>query len=215
MPKPQSSAEREEYTVKLEVFFDYTCPFCYLGLHELNQLLPDYPELRPVWRPCELNPPPAPKSSRWDDSAPWLVALRPRLEEAGLPIQRPLASGNYSSLAIQGLFGVEEQGASVPRYNDAVYAAVFQDGKDIESVDVLAECAALAKADADAFRKALDSQAHRERRLALSQYGWAENALEAVPSFRLGDAWLYAAYGAGVLRHQLHEFLQKHARQGR
>lgn len=43
----------------------------------------------------------------------------------------------------------------------------------------------------------------------LNKYGWENNALEAVPSFKLGDARLDAVPGAGVFRQQLIEFLKK------
>jgi predicted DsbA family dithiol-disulfide isomerase len=200
-----------DFLMKLEIFYDYTCPYCYLGLHELNKVLADYPQISPAWRPCELNPPPNPKPSGWDTSAQWLAELMPRMERAGLPLNPPHAPGSYSSQAIQGVFWLEEQRADIVRYNDAVYAAVFRDGRDIEDLGVLGECAALAGADAEAFRSALHSEAYRKRRLELSAYGWEENALEAVPSFRLGDARLNAVYGFGVSRRQIEEFLKAHA----
>ncbi len=195
--------------MKLEVFFDYTCPYCYLALRELNQILPDYPELSVKWCPCEINPPSEPRVYGWDKEADWLVELMPRLEKAGLSIKRPFEPGNYSYLAIQGLFCLEEQGADIKRYNDAVYNAVFGESKDIENMNVLSECAIAAGADADAFRRALNSEAYIERRLKLNKYGWEENALDSVPSFRLGDARLNAVYGVGVLRQQIEEFLRK------
>lgn len=197
--------------MKLEIFFDYICPYCYLGLHELNQVLLDYPELPVEWRPCEINPLSEPRVSGWDESADWLKELMPRLENAGLAIKRPFETGNYSYLAIQGLFCIEEQGADIKCYNDAVFAAVFRDSKDIENIDVLSECAGFAGADVNAFRQALDLEIYKERRLELNKYGWEENALDSVPSFRIGNAWLNAVYSVGVLRQQMEEFLEKNA----
>lgn len=43
---------------KLEVFFDYACPFCKRGHEYLKELRPSYPELELVWRPCEAHPRP-------------------------------------------------------------------------------------------------------------------------------------------------------------
>jgi len=45
---------------KLEVFFDYTCPFCLKGHENLVGLLPKYPGLEIEWRPCEIHPRPEP-----------------------------------------------------------------------------------------------------------------------------------------------------------
>jgi predicted DsbA family dithiol-disulfide isomerase len=44
--------------MKLEVFFDYVCPFCQQGHKNLAELLPEYPELELVWKPCEVHPRP-------------------------------------------------------------------------------------------------------------------------------------------------------------
>lgn len=197
--------------MKLEIFFDYTCPYCYLALHELNQILPKYPELSIKWCPCEINPQTEPRVSGWNESAKWLLKLMPRLEEAGLSIKRPFEPGNYSYLAIQGLLWLEEQGADIRRYNDAVFAAVFCDSKDIEDIDVLSDCASLAGADVDAFRQSLNLETYKERRLELNKYGWEENALDSVPSFRLNDARLNAVYAVGVLYQEMEDFLEKYA----
>ena len=43
---------------KLEVFFDYACPFCRQGYLYLKELLPQYPGLNIEWRPCEAHPRP-------------------------------------------------------------------------------------------------------------------------------------------------------------
>ena len=43
---------------KLEVFFDYACPFCLKGHEHLKELLARYPDIEVVWRPCEAHPRP-------------------------------------------------------------------------------------------------------------------------------------------------------------
>ena len=43
---------------KMEVFFDYACPFCLKGHKYLEELLPQYPDVEVVWRPCEAHPRP-------------------------------------------------------------------------------------------------------------------------------------------------------------
>ena len=40
----------------LTVYFDYTCPYCYRGIMNLIELLPDFPELSVSWIPCEAHP---------------------------------------------------------------------------------------------------------------------------------------------------------------
>ena len=43
---------------KLEVYFDYLCPYCYKGHHNLLELLPKHPDVEVVWMPCEAHPRP-------------------------------------------------------------------------------------------------------------------------------------------------------------
>ena len=43
---------------KLEVFFDYACPFCLRGHGYLEELIGQHPEIEIVWRPCEAHPRP-------------------------------------------------------------------------------------------------------------------------------------------------------------
>jgi predicted DsbA family dithiol-disulfide isomerase len=43
---------------KLEVFFDYTCPFCLRAHEYLKELISLHPEIEIVWRPCEAHPRP-------------------------------------------------------------------------------------------------------------------------------------------------------------
>ena len=43
---------------KLEVFFDYACPYCLRGHEYLMELLPQYPQVEVEWFPCEAHPRP-------------------------------------------------------------------------------------------------------------------------------------------------------------
>jgi predicted DsbA family dithiol-disulfide isomerase len=45
-------------SVKLEVFFDYTCPYCLRGHENLVALLPHFPQVEVAWRACEAHPRP-------------------------------------------------------------------------------------------------------------------------------------------------------------
>lgn len=42
----------------LEVFFDYTCPYCFQAHKYLIELIPDYPNVKIAWHPCESHPRP-------------------------------------------------------------------------------------------------------------------------------------------------------------
>ena len=50
--------ERKFMSKKIKVFYDYTCPFCYKGIGELQDILPDYKSVEVEWSPCEAHPRP-------------------------------------------------------------------------------------------------------------------------------------------------------------
>ena len=43
---------------KLEVFFDYACPYCLRGHEFLLEILPKFPKIEVEWYPCEAHPRP-------------------------------------------------------------------------------------------------------------------------------------------------------------
>ena len=44
--------------MKLQVFYDYICPFCKKAHPYLQEILADYPDIEIDWRPCEAHPRP-------------------------------------------------------------------------------------------------------------------------------------------------------------
>ena len=44
--------------MKVELFFDYACPYCYKGHKNLLELRENFPDLEILWRPCEAHPRP-------------------------------------------------------------------------------------------------------------------------------------------------------------
>lgn len=193
--------------MNLEVFFDYTCPFCYLGLSEVRTALKKHPDIEVAWRPCEAHPRPEPRQPGWTDRPDFIEALLPRFEAAGLTIRGPYAPGNYNNLVVQGMLYLEAQGIALTRYHDAIYNAVFVQSADVEDLDVLCACAAAAGGDKDGFRKALEDGTYEAAQLDLNRYAWEENALEAVPSLRFGDKRLKAKYLVGLVPAEIEAFL--------
>ena len=43
---------------KIQIFYDYECPFCKGGYKTLLELLPEYPDIDVEWRPIESHPRP-------------------------------------------------------------------------------------------------------------------------------------------------------------
>ncbi|MCL2851822.1 MAG: DsbA family protein [Defluviitaleaceae bacterium] len=95
--------------VKIEMFFDYACPFCLSGYNDLIELLPNYPDIEMVWHFCEA---------------------RPRPEEG---------YGKHSDLCIQGMFFAAQSGVDLMLYHKKMFTLYHEDKIDVEDIDVLAD----------------------------------------------------------------------------
>ena len=70
--------------MKLEIFFDYICPYCYRGQDNLDAMLKKYPRLEILWRPCEAHPRPEPARVHSDVAIEGMYFL----QEAGGDVDR-------------------------------------------------------------------------------------------------------------------------------
>ncbi len=43
---------------KIEAVFDFLCPYCYEGIKQFMDILPEFQDLEVIWRPCESHPRP-------------------------------------------------------------------------------------------------------------------------------------------------------------
>ena len=94
---------------KLEVFFDYACPYCLTGHEYLMELLPGHTDIEVVWIACEAHPRPEVYGRYSDlcvqglfyaiDQGADLIAFHERMYHAALKdkvnIEAPAALADY------------------------------------------------------------------------------------------------------------------------
>jgi predicted DsbA family dithiol-disulfide isomerase len=162
--------------MKIEVFSDTVCPWCYVGVLRLNRALAQRPglavELR--WLPYELNPD---LRSEGEDRAEYMqrrfgdvnrfAGAHARLHELGAELgidfrfdlqkRMPNTRRSHMLIAWAGLAGADAQ----TRMKLAILEANFSRGLDIGDTDVLVELAVACGFDGGAARSALDDQGLR------------------------------------------------------
>jgi predicted DsbA family dithiol-disulfide isomerase len=161
---------------QLEIFFDYTCPYCRRAHDFLVPLLEAHPDIQPLWRPCEAHP-------------------------------RPEVYGRYSDLCVAGMFFARDAGVDLLAFHARMFHAVFQQKVDVEDPAALAQALA-GLVDPAAFRQALEARRYWQEVLAANDYAYEQNAVWAVPAYRLNGKKLDAVEGSGVAREDLAAFLQ-------
>ena len=120
---------------KLEVFFDYICPFCLRGNDYLRELHASYPNIEIVWRPCEIHPRPEERSRYTDlviqglyfavDMHADIWEYNERMFNAAVKERLDINDVDVLAECVEGLLDTD---AFRKALTDGDYAKVLQDG---------------------------------------------------------------------------------------
>ena len=191
--------------VRLIVFADYACPYCYLAETQVAQLRASgvveteraaY-ELRPAGTPL------------LDPDEPWLLegwrrSVAPIAESLGVSMQRPTLM-TRTRKAHEAVAFARSRAKDVALH-EAIYRAYWQEGRDIGRIDVLSELGAEVGLDPVELRIALDVDQWTER-VEEDQALARQLGLSGVPAYlllieRTGDGPQVAAdLRVGLQRH--------------
>jgi predicted DsbA family dithiol-disulfide isomerase len=172
--------------LKVQVFSDYVCPFCFLAEGPLNEAVAELDGAVEVeWMPFELRPYPTPTLEPEGDylQSAWRDSVYPMAAQMGVPIVLPRVSPQpYTRLAFEGALEARDQGKA-DAYNHRMFTAFFQDELDIGKIEVLTACAAEIGMDDEKFRTALENRSHRDVCEEQLRFGHDILALRSVPTF--------------------------------
>jgi predicted DsbA family dithiol-disulfide isomerase len=192
--------------VKIKVYSDYVCPFCYFGEQILKELQEEEGDFSVEWMPFELRPYPTPTLKPEDEYLPriWKSSVYPMAENLGLDVKLPTVSPQpYTHLAFEGYQFAKERGKG-EEYSNRMFEAFFRENKDIGEIDVLAELAREIRLDPVTYRQALESRQYREQHLQALQEA-QEYGIRAVPTFQIGQR----LYQGVIPKEQLREIIRE------
>jgi predicted DsbA family dithiol-disulfide isomerase len=177
-----------EHKIRITVWSDYVCPFCYLEEPVFERLRQEYGEMLEIdWRPFELRPEPAPTLDPDGEylHRVWNQSVYPMARQRGMTLQLPPVQPR-SRRAME----LAEYARSQGRFDDvhqALFQAFFEHGKDLDDLEVLTGIAGSLGLDRDDVRSALQQGRHRERVIE-DQRQAAELGVRAVPTMVIGRA---------------------------
>ncbi|WP_426750419.1 DsbA family oxidoreductase [Myxococcus sp. Y35] len=153
--------------VRLDIWSDYACPFCYLELPVLQHLHARLgPALDIHWRAFELHPAPvrplAPVSE--PPRAAWARTVSPLARQRGLTLKPPPVQPR-SRLALEAAEFAKDA-ESFSTFHEALFRAFFEDGRDIGDLRVLGDLAEDAGLDRESLIRALEAGRYTSRVLA-------------------------------------------------
>lgn len=178
----KTNAGNSTNIVRLEVFSDYVCPFCWLAepaLHELQNLEPD---VEIVWKAYELRPEPNPTLDPDGEylTRVWRDGVYPLAERLGITMRLPPVQPR-TRLAHQAAKWAHKVGR-FDDYNAALFRAFFERGEDIGTTEILIQLAADLGLDTENLRDALDKKRF-EASVITDEQEAAALGMSGVPAF--------------------------------
>lgn len=175
-------------TVKIKVYSDYVCPFCFLAEQPLEEAIKGK-DVEVEWMPYELRPYPnetlKPEGHYLQNT--WKQSVYPMAESMGIDIVLPRVSPQpYTHLAFEGYQYAREKGKG-NEYNDRMLRAFFQKEQDIGNIDVLTNLAGELGLDEMEYREALTSRRYKEVHERALKHAYEEVNITAVPTIIIGN----------------------------
>src|SRR3954465_5776999 len=174
--------------LKIKVYSDYVCPFCYLAEFPLREAIRRKAG-EVEWMPFELRPEPNPTLRPEGEylQRAWSQSVYPIARSMGIPIVLPAVSPQpHSHLAFEGYQYASEHGKG-NEYNHRVLEAFFVEGRDIGVVGGLARLAGEVGLDVNGFEEALTTRKYREAHRQALRHAYEEVGVDEVPLFVIGD----------------------------
>jgi predicted DsbA family dithiol-disulfide isomerase len=194
--------------LRIQMFSDFVCPFCYIGFEVMKQLQPEFGfalewrgyQIHPEW-PAEGIPADQLRGrSDADVRASAWQRISAMAEAVGLEMRAPSVLCN-SRTALMAAEYARDAGKSEP-FEERVYRAYFHDGENIGDPAVVARLAAGAGLDAGELDAELKSGKY-ELKLKNNALVAHRRGVSGVPTFFIGDYPIVGAQSVDVMRQLL------------
>ena len=186
----------EQKKIKVIVYSDYICPFCYIGFHRIKKLKEQY-DLDVEWRPFELHPE-IPKEGILNDKLPFpreyldmvMNNVKRLADEAGIKFKFSGKLPN-SQLALFISEFARNKG-KFDELHELVFDKYWKEGKDIGDLSFLLGLAESIELSKDEILNYIKSDEPlnklKKAHLELRRYG-----INGVPTFIIGDKIIVGA----------------------
>lgn len=202
--------------IKLTVFSDYICPFCYVGYHRLMRLRDEY-ELKINWCFIEIHPETSaegePVASLEYPSEEWNQLMQ-NLDAVAREEGIAMAEHSFTTNSKDALLLAEAAKTSGREkfysLHEKLFTAFFVDSRNIGDRSVLRDLAASSDIDPELVESAWEDKTYEQR--ILSNYHQArQHEIQAVPSFIFGERKLTGVVTEELMRTAAGELLDTQA----
>ncbi len=202
--------------LKLTVFSDYICPFCYVGHHRLMRLRDNY-DLKINWCFIEIHPETSPDgepvasleypSEQWNQLMQNLEAVA---KEEGIAMAEHSFTTNSKDALLLSEAAKEQGREKFYDLHERLFTAFFVDSRNIGDRNILRELAAESGINSDVVELAWQDKKYQQR--IMSNYHEARHhEIQAVPSFIFGKRKLTGVVTEDVMRSAADELIKSNS----
>lgn len=185
----------------VDVYVDYVCPFCFLVEPAIEELKRDR-DVQIRVRPFELRPDPVPTLRPEDEYLPrvWRDSVYPMAERVNVPVRLPSVSPQPRTEKAFLVLQLAQEHGVAEAYSQAMFAAFFQEDRDIGDEDVIVDIAESVGIEAASARQAMNSPERLRQHRADLAYATETVGVTAVPSFVVNGKLLQGVPSATRLK---------------
>lgn len=195
---------------KVEVYFDYVCPYCYTGLRMFKILRKEFPDIIPVFKSVEAHPKSEPAFDLTQFEGAWEKKVAKITDEIGLEFNPPVVNPvPRSEKAFEGMMYILDKGLPVENYHYHIFRKHFVEQQDISKIEVILEAAKESGADLEEMRQVLEAGKYTKAQEDALVHAYIDTKIEYIPTFISGQHRLDAVAAKGVTLDDLREFLKK------
>jgi len=203
-----------EKKLKVTVFSDYICPFCYIGFYRIEQLKKNY-DLDVEWRPFEIHPE-TPKEGTELNNLPYpkeyldmmKANIKKLADDVGISLKLSDKLPN-SRLALY-LSEFARKNGKFEVFHRLVFDSYWKDGKDIGDQVFLLDLAETIGLNRNEILNYISSEEPKSE-LTKSLKDLRQYGINGVPTFIIGDKIVVGAQPYDVFSKVIEKALQNEA----
>jgi predicted DsbA family dithiol-disulfide isomerase len=202
--------------LKIQMFSDFICPFCYIGFEVMRRLKPEFGfelewrgfQIHPEWPAEGIAPEKVRSLGDLDARAAAWRRISEMADAAGLEMKPPAVFTNSRAALAAAEYATEQGQADA--FEERVYRAYFNEGANIGDPALLAKLGGEVGLDSAALSDAIQSPKY-DMRLKNNALVAHQRGVDGVPTFFLGDYPLVGAQPLDVMRLLLKRAVERFA----
>ncbi len=200
--------------LKVTVYSDYICPFCYIGFHRIEKLKEKF-NLDVEWEPFELHPE-TPKAGFKMDGLSFpreylemvMANVKRLADEDGLEIKFSGKLPNSRLALFISEFARKE--GKFDKFHNLVFEKYWKEGKDIGDLSILLDLAESIGLSREKIVNYIESD-EPIKRLNKNMFELGRCGINGVPTFLIGDQFVVGAQPYEVFENVIRNVLGKKA----